>query len=39
LIGVQDRKGSIEIGKDADLIIIDDDINIVNTFVKGNLVH
>lgn len=39
LIGVQDRKGSIEIGKDADLIIIDDDINVLNTFVMGNLVH
>ena len=39
LIGVQDRKGSIEIGKDADLIITDDDINIANTFVAGNLVH
>lgn len=39
LIGVQDRKGSIEIGKDADLIVIDDDIHIINTFVMGNLVH
>lgn len=39
LIGVQDRKGSIEIGKDADLIIIDDDINVINTFVSGDPVH
>ena len=39
LIGIQDRKGSIEIGKDADMIIIDDEINVINTFVAGNLVH
>jgi N-acetylglucosamine-6-phosphate deacetylase len=39
LIDVQNRKGSIEIGKDADVIIIDDDINVLNTFVAGNLVH
>jgi N-acetylglucosamine-6-phosphate deacetylase len=35
LIGVQDRKGSLEPGKDADLVVIDDDVNVYRTFVKG----
>ena len=32
---VFDRKGSIEVGKDADFIIIDEDINIYETYCKG----
>ncbi|NBH82536.1 N-acetylglucosamine-6-phosphate deacetylase [bacterium C-53] len=35
LIGVFDKKGSIEDGKDADLVILDDDNNVVDTFVMG----
>lgn len=34
-IGVSDRKGSIEIGKDADLIVLDDNIKLQATYVKG----
>jgi N-acetylglucosamine-6-phosphate deacetylase len=34
-IGAADRKGSIEIGKDADLIILDHDYNVTATYVKG----
>ena len=35
-IGVEKTKGSIAVGKDADLIIFDDDINIEKVFIKGN---
>jgi N-acetylglucosamine-6-phosphate deacetylase len=38
IIGVQDRKGSLEIGKDADIVIADKDILIKNVFTKGNSV-
>ncbi len=37
LIGVFDKKGSIEEGKDADLVLLDKDMNIVETFVGGNI--
>jgi len=36
LLGVADRKGSLEAGKDADLIIIDEDINVEGVMIKGN---
>lgn len=36
-IGVDNKKGSIEIGKDADLIIFDDDINVLKAMVKGKI--
>ncbi len=39
VIGVADRKGSLEVGKDADLIIIDADVNIYLTMVKGETVY
>lgn len=38
-VGVSARKGSIEIGKDADLILIDDQINVKLTMVEGRIVH
>ncbi len=38
-IGVLDRKGSIAIGKDADVIIIDDDINVYTTICRGKLAY
>jgi N-acetylglucosamine-6-phosphate deacetylase len=34
-IGVYDKKGSIEIGKDADLLVIDGLWNLKEVFVKG----
>ncbi len=37
-IGVSDRKGSIEVGYDADINIFDKDFNLKNTYVKGELV-
>jgi N-acetylglucosamine-6-phosphate deacetylase len=35
LIGIADRKGSLEPDKDADLVVIDDDVNVYLTMVKG----
>jgi len=37
VIGVEDRKGSIEPGKDADLVILDEKLNICSTIVKGEV--
>lgn len=34
-LGLEETKGSIEIGKDADLIVLDDEFNIQNVFLKG----
>ena len=34
-IGVDDKKGSIEIGKDADLVILDNEFEVIKTIKKG----
>ncbi len=39
IIGLQNRKGSIEIGKDADIIAIDENINVYTTMVEGSVVY
>ncbi len=36
-IGVSDCKGSLEVGKDADIIITDGDFNIVKTIIGGEI--
>lgn len=36
-IGVDDRKGSLEAGKDADIIITDGEFNILKTIVRGEV--
>ena len=38
-IKVADKKGSIEIGKDADIILLDEAFNCQLTMVKGEIVH
>ena len=38
LIGVDDRKGSLAVGKDADLIVIDEQVNVQATMVGGRFV-
>lgn len=38
-IGVDDRKGSIAIGKDADLVLVDDKLNVRMTVVEGRIVY
>jgi N-acetylglucosamine-6-phosphate deacetylase len=39
LIGVDDRKGSLEPGKDADLVVIDEEVKVYMTMVKGQTVY
>ena len=39
VIDVDSRKGSIGIGKDADIIVIDEKINVYATLVKGKVVY
>ena len=34
-LGVYDRKGSIEQGKDADLLIFDENVNVKSVYVRG----
>lgn len=36
-IGVDDKKGSLESGKDADIIITDDDFNVLKTIIRGEI--
>lgn len=38
-IGIHNRKGSLEVGKDADLILVDDDINVHLTVAEGQIVY
>jgi len=37
MMGIDDRKGSIAIGKDADINLVDNRFNVVSTFFKGLL--
>jgi len=39
IMGVQHRKGSLEVGKDADVVIFDQDIQINTTIVNGRIVY
>ena len=39
IAGVADRKGSLVVGKDADLVIFDEDIRIDTTIIKGKVVY
>ncbi|MDZ7543067.1 amidohydrolase family protein, partial [Clostridium perfringens] len=36
-INVFDRKGSIAVNKDADLLVIDDEFNIIDTVIRGKI--
>jgi len=38
VLGIQNRKGKIELGKDADLVILDEDWSVWSTIIGGNVV-
>lgn len=38
-LGIFDRKGSIKAGKDADIVLLNDEFKVCYTFCKGNLVY
>ncbi len=38
-LGVFDKKGSIKVGKDADLLLVDDDLHIKYTICRGEIAH
>lgn len=39
VLGIYDRKGSLEPGKDADVVIFNDDIRIARTIIGGNIIY
>lgn len=39
IMGIQDRKGSLQVGKDADVLIFDADIHIQLTMVNGRCIY
>ena len=39
VVNVDKRKGSLEPGKDADIVIMDDDVNVFMTIVKGKIIY
>ncbi|WP_018247461.1 N-acetylglucosamine-6-phosphate deacetylase [Orenia marismortui] len=39
LLGIADSKGSISIGKDADLVVFDQDFNVLMTIIAGRIVY
>ncbi len=39
IMGIDDQKGSISMGKDADLLLFDQDIQIHKTIVKGRVIY
>jgi N-acetylglucosamine-6-phosphate deacetylase len=39
IMGVADKKGAIEIGKDADLVLFDEQINIHHTIISGKVIY
>ena len=36
-LGIQDKKGSLDVGKDADIIITDGEFNVLKTIIKGDI--
>jgi N-acetylglucosamine-6-phosphate deacetylase len=39
ILGLSDKKGELAIGKDADIVLFDSEINIAMTMIKGNIVY
>ena len=38
-MGIYDRKGSLSRNKDADILVLDDDVNLCAVFAMGKLVE
>jgi len=38
LLGIEDKKGSIAVGKDADFVVLDHDYSVWSTIVNGKIV-
>ena len=38
IIGVNNRKGSLEVGKEADIVLFDDQIRVIRTLIKGKTI-
>ena len=39
IMGVLDKKGTLTAGKDADIVIFDENINIAMTMINGRIVY
>jgi N-acetylglucosamine-6-phosphate deacetylase len=39
VVGVADRKGSLEAGKDADIVLLDDDLQVRMTICRGEIAY
>lgn len=39
ILGIGKQKGTLQVGKDADIVIFDSQINVEKTIIKGNLVY
>jgi N-acetylglucosamine-6-phosphate deacetylase len=39
IVGVADKKGTLEKGKDADIVLFDENININMTIIKGKIIY
>jgi N-acetylglucosamine-6-phosphate deacetylase len=39
ILGMDDKKGSVEVGKDADLVLLDAELQVKATIVRGSLVY
>lgn len=39
IMGCDERKGTIEVGKDADIVVFDEDVNIYHTIIGGELFY
>ena len=39
IMNISDQKGSLEVGKDADIVIFDDAIDIQTTMIKGKIIY
>lgn len=39
VIGIEKEKGSLEVGKDADILLLDDELRVILTMVKGQIVY